>query len=153
MSDDRNSDSDTRVCGAYTHIVPTSTSHPSSDIHLPTNSTITYDTFVRAGIKCTSAFVRPESEQEPSSVTAATCSRGVRIVPDTTLEELNVSSRAALISELIVCSLIRSLHISSLATRTQAGKDFRCIRRSRWFGGSRDDQPKLKGAGFTEECV
>ncbi|EIW77218.1 DJ-1 [Coniophora puteana RWD-64-598 SS2] len=40
--------------------------------------TIAYDTLVRAGIECTSALVSASS-----SATHATCSRGVKIVPDT----------------------------------------------------------------------
>ncbi|EIN08859.1 DJ-1 [Punctularia strigosozonata HHB-11173 SS5] len=41
---------------------------------------ITYDTLVRAGVQCTSAYVAagPETTDTPH----ATCSRGVRIVPD-----------------------------------------------------------------------
>ncbi|KLO16151.1 DJ-1 protein, partial [Schizopora paradoxa] len=45
--------------------------------------TITYDTLVRAGIKCTSAFVGEATSK------FATCSRGVKIVPDASLEEIH----------------------------------------------------------------
>ncbi|KAH7907912.1 class I glutamine amidotransferase-like protein [Hygrophoropsis aurantiaca] len=65
--------------------------------------TITYDTLVRAGVQCTSAFVpdsatpppvpssaalldtTPESKTTPTLVE---CSRGVKILPDTTLDPL-----------------------------------------------------------------
>ncbi|KAG8811402.1 hypothetical protein FRC17_002462, partial [Serendipita sp. 399] len=57
--------------------------------------TIVFDSLVRAGIECTSAFVPAESEvglahaggwglENPT----VTCSRGVKIVADTTLEAL-----------------------------------------------------------------
>ncbi|KAB5588825.1 4-methyl-5(b-hydroxyethyl)-thiazole monophosphate biosynthesis [Ceratobasidium theobromae] len=54
--------------------------------------TITYDTLVRAGISCTSAFV-PEKEGGRSQTSegeglTATCSRGVRIVADVGLESV-----------------------------------------------------------------
>ncbi|CCA73089.1 hypothetical protein PIIN_07043 [Serendipita indica DSM 11827] len=57
--------------------------------------TIPYDTLVRAGIDCTSAFVPSESEVGLAYAggwgindVTVTCSRGVRIVADTTLEAL-----------------------------------------------------------------
>ncbi|KZV99603.1 DJ-1 protein [Exidia glandulosa HHB12029] len=46
--------------------------------------TITYDTLVRAGVKCTSVLVGTTS-----SPGLATCSRGIRIVPDITLDSIN----------------------------------------------------------------
>ncbi|KAF8671423.1 DJ-1/PfpI family [Rhizoctonia solani] len=54
--------------------------------------TITYDTLVRAGISCTSAFV-PDKEGGPSQTSegegyVATCSRGVRITADTGLQSV-----------------------------------------------------------------
>ncbi|QRV78684.1 4-methyl-5(b-hydroxyethyl)-thiazole monophosphate biosynthesis [Ceratobasidium sp. AG-Ba] len=54
--------------------------------------TITYDTLVRAGISCTSAFV-PDKEGEPTQTSegeglVATCSRGVRITADVGLESV-----------------------------------------------------------------
>ena len=54
--------------------------------------TIAYDTLVRAGISCTSAFV-PEKEGEPTQTAegeglVATCSRGVRITADLGLESV-----------------------------------------------------------------
>lgn len=47
-------------------------------------STITYDTLVRAGLKATSVFVGEFAG--PTAI--ATCSRGVKIVADTTLDQL-----------------------------------------------------------------
>ncbi|CAE6464104.1 unnamed protein product [Rhizoctonia solani] len=54
--------------------------------------TITYDTLVRAGISCTSAFV-PDKEGWPTQTSegegyVATCSRGVRITADTGLQSV-----------------------------------------------------------------
>ncbi|KAJ1305608.1 hypothetical protein OPQ81_000605 [Rhizoctonia solani] len=54
--------------------------------------TITYDTLVRAGISCTSAFV-PDKEGERTQTSegegfVATCSRGVRITADTGLQSI-----------------------------------------------------------------
>ncbi|KZV76676.1 DJ-1 protein [Peniophora sp. CONT] len=42
--------------------------------------TITYDTLVRAGVKCTSALIHPDGTSDGSQ--HADCSRGVRIIPD-----------------------------------------------------------------------
>jgi len=53
--------------------------------------TITYDTLVRAGIKCTSAFVGEISSS------FATCSRGMKIIPDTSLEEVHEADHDILI--------------------------------------------------------
>ena len=52
-------------------------------IELP-SSTITFDTLVRAGVECTSAFVAPRGESTASLV--ATCSRGVKLLPDAVLD-------------------------------------------------------------------
>lgn len=55
-------------------------------------STITYDTLVRAGIECTSAFVPKGLSPYGSSDTSpalAVCSRQVKILPDITLDPLN----------------------------------------------------------------
>lgn len=51
------------------------------------SSTITYDTLVRAGLKTTSVFV-PAPGESVGSTAIATCSRGVKIVADTTLDQL-----------------------------------------------------------------
>jgi len=48
--------------------------------------TITYDTLVRGGVACTSVLVG-----EGSANNAAVCSRGVRILPDTTLQALSTA--------------------------------------------------------------
>ncbi|TDL19613.1 DJ-1 [Rickenella mellea] len=53
--------------------------------------TIAYDTLTRAGIKCTSAFVGEGHQSTPSPATAS-CSRGVKIIADTTLESVEKSS-------------------------------------------------------------
>ncbi|KAG2064040.1 DJ-1 [Suillus decipiens] len=53
--------------------------------------TITYDTLVRAGIECTSAFVPRSLSPYGSSDTSpplAVCSRQVKILPDVTLDPL-----------------------------------------------------------------
>ena len=55
---------------------------------LPMYSTITYDTLVRAGVKCTSAFVSSEERIEGSGTYEknppfAKGSRGINILPDT----------------------------------------------------------------------
>ncbi|PVG04523.1 DJ-1 protein [Serendipita vermifera] len=57
--------------------------------------TVVYDTLVRAGIECTSAFVPSQAEVGLSTAggwgvtdVVATCSRGVKITADTTLEAL-----------------------------------------------------------------
>jgi protein DJ-1 len=47
-------------------------------------STISYDTLVRAGVKCTSAFVAPTDEAPASLV--ATGSRGIKFVADVALD-------------------------------------------------------------------
>ncbi|KAI0032615.1 DJ-1 [Vararia minispora EC-137] len=60
--------------------------------------TITYDTLVRAGVKCTSAFVEPQGRK--SENTYATCSRGVRIVPD--MPEADIPLDAADVFDAIV---------------------------------------------------
>jgi protein DJ-1 len=55
-------------------------------------STITYDTLVRAGIECTSAFVPKGLSPYGSSDTSpalAICSRQVKILPDVTLDPLD----------------------------------------------------------------
>ncbi|KAL5514217.1 hypothetical protein ACEPAG_2305 [Sanghuangporus baumii] len=49
--------------------------------------TITYDTLVRAGVKCVSVFVPSKAPTDPSQKTA-TCARGVKIIADTTLREV-----------------------------------------------------------------
>ena len=56
------------------------------------DSTITYDTLVRAGIECTSANVQSSGSPYGSVGTSpalVVCSRGVKILPDTTLQPLN----------------------------------------------------------------
>ena len=55
-------------------------------------STITYDTLVRAGVECTSANVQSGGSPYGSVGTSpalVVCSRGVKILPDTTLQPLN----------------------------------------------------------------
>ena len=61
---------------------------PSAQIF--SGSTITYDTLVRAGVKCTSVFVPAEGNtlEDGTKQAVATCSRGVRIISDTTLDEV-----------------------------------------------------------------
>lgn len=67
-----------------------------SDVLIMFISTITYDTLVRAGISCTSAYVVADSTLSPPSTAPATASgavpsspvvargsRGIRILPDT----------------------------------------------------------------------
>jgi protein DJ-1 len=55
------------------------------DLHLITElSVIVYDTLVRAGITATSVFVAPNSSPS-TDASVATCSRGVKIVPDALL--------------------------------------------------------------------
>jgi len=50
--------------------------------------TITYDTLVRAGVNCTSAFVRDPTEQQKSvRPSFAKGSRGINIQPDTYLDK------------------------------------------------------------------
>lgn len=51
------------------------------------SSTITYDTLVRAGLTTTSVFV-PAPGESAGPTAIATCSRGVKIVADTTLDQL-----------------------------------------------------------------
>ena len=51
---------------------------------MPYPSTITYDTLIRGGIQCTSAFVGDESNNN-----IATCSRGVRIIADKSFAEVS----------------------------------------------------------------
>lgn len=52
----------------------------TTDILIEPFSTITYETLVRAGVGCTSAFVAPAGETPASLV--ATGSRGIKFVPD-----------------------------------------------------------------------
>ena len=56
-------------------------------------SAITYDTLVRAGtVECTSANVQSSGspyEYVGTSPALVVCSRGVKILPDTTLQPLN----------------------------------------------------------------
>lgn len=59
---------------------------------VPVGSTITYDTLVRAGVECTSANVQNGGSPYGSVGTSpalVVCSRGVKILPDTTLQPLN----------------------------------------------------------------
>ncbi|KAI0284615.1 class I glutamine amidotransferase-like protein [Russula aff. rugulosa BPL654] len=73
--------------------------------------TIVYDTLVRAGVTCTSAFVT--SGQPETAPDAAQCSRGVRIVPDTSLSQLSSSNAgeydAIIIPDYFSSSLVQSL--------------------------------------------
>ena len=49
-------------------------------------STIAYDTLVRAGIQCTSAYVKPLGINDDSAnPLVAECSRGMKIIPDVAL--------------------------------------------------------------------
>ncbi|TFK98609.1 DJ-1 [Pterulicium gracile] len=54
--------------------------------------TITYDTLVRGGVSCTSAFV-PDSESSPGE-NKAKCSRGLVVTPDTILASVENSAVA-----------------------------------------------------------
>ncbi|KAL5498541.1 hypothetical protein ACEPAH_1895 [Sanghuangporus vaninii] len=62
--------------------------------------TITYDTLVRAGVKCVSVFV-PSSAPTDSNQKIATCARGVKIIADTTLREV-LATNAAESADLLV---------------------------------------------------
>lgn len=53
-------------------------------------STIVYDTLVRAGVTCTSAAVWSADEAKPEHSNIVTCSRGIKIVADTSLQSLDV---------------------------------------------------------------
>ncbi|EJD05557.1 DJ-1 [Fomitiporia mediterranea MF3/22] len=61
--------------------------------------TITYDTLVRAGVKCASVFVPSSSANEDQKT--ATCSRGVKIIADTTLRNV-LSGTSAEEADLLV---------------------------------------------------
>lgn len=61
-----------------------------SDAHISALSTITYDTLVRGGVSCTSAFV-PDSESSPGE-NKAKCSRGLVVTPDTILASVENSA-------------------------------------------------------------
>jgi len=50
--------------------------------------TITYDTFVRAGIKCTAAFVTSDDSERERPI-IATGSRGIKFLPDVLFSEIN----------------------------------------------------------------
>jgi protein DJ-1 len=66
-------------------LVNSTARHLDSSGSVPTPSVITYDTLVRAGVQCASAFVpTPDAPK-----THATCSRGVRIVPDMALDDVH----------------------------------------------------------------
>lgn len=76
------------------------TNATAARIIVPRVSTITYDTLVRGGIACTSAFV-PDREGEPTQTKegeglVATCSRGVRITADVGLESVQKDQVCAL---------------------------------------------------------
>ncbi|KAL5476942.1 hypothetical protein ACEPAI_3128 [Sanghuangporus weigelae] len=61
--------------------------------------TITYDTLVRAGVKCVSVFVPSKAPTDPTQK-IATCARGVKIIADVTLREVlatNASESADLL--------------------------------------------------------
>lgn len=65
--------------------------------------TIVYDTLVRAGIHCKSVFVpSPGISYASETLVAATCSRGVKIVADTTLSALNSSAADTAVDLLVV---------------------------------------------------
>ncbi|KAG8927820.1 hypothetical protein FRC02_007739 [Tulasnella sp. 418] len=49
---------------------------------------ITYDVLVRAGIDCTSAFVSDNASAFPTPSSVVTCSRGVKIIADIDLRDL-----------------------------------------------------------------
>jgi hypothetical protein len=57
-------------------------------------STITYDTLVRAGISCTSAYVASATDNEAPSTRLFACkgSRGIRILPDASFPQTKFSS-------------------------------------------------------------
>ncbi|KAF7980307.1 hypothetical protein HWV62_39097 [Athelia sp. TMB] len=52
------------------------------------SSTITYDTLVRAGVKCTSAFVAADDSERTSPI-IATGSRGIKFLPDVLFSDIN----------------------------------------------------------------
>ncbi|KZT41618.1 DJ-1 protein [Sistotremastrum suecicum HHB10207 ss-3] len=56
--------------------------------------TIVYDTLVRAGVTCTSAAVWTADEAKPEHSNIVTCSRGIKIVADTSLQSLDADSIA-----------------------------------------------------------
>ena len=68
-------------------------------------STITYDTLVRGGIECTSALVGSTSQ-----VNVATCSRGVRILPDATLDSADVTNKT--VCDVLLCLLPKQSSLS-----------------------------------------
>jgi len=49
---------------------------------------ITFDTLVRAGVTCTSAFVSETADAHPAPSSVAKCSRGVKIIADVDLRDL-----------------------------------------------------------------
>ena len=66
------------------------------------SSTIVYDTLVRAGVHCKSVFVpSPGMTYATETLVAATCSRGVKIIADTTLASL-LSSTPETVADLLV---------------------------------------------------
>jgi putative intracellular protease/amidase len=74
-------------------------------------STITYDTLVRAGISCTSAYVTSDSSAPgagavPTPVLACKGSRGIKIVPDASFPRTKFSSGVSFdVSERVVVEL------------------------------------------------
>jgi protein DJ-1 len=98
---------------------------PSSPTDTPTpTSTIAYDTLVRAGVRCTSAFVAATSELTPDSGSLlVTCSRGVVIRPDALFDaEIHTAVRALVLTnsriiDLNARSRMRLMHSSSPAAQ------------------------------------
>lgn len=68
-----------------------------------TISTIVYDTLVRAGVTCTSAFVTSPAQPE-TGPDVAQCSRGVRVVPDISLSQLSSSNAVCIFQSILEIS-------------------------------------------------
>ncbi|KAG6379733.1 class I glutamine amidotransferase-like protein [Boletus reticuloceps] len=79
--------------------------------------TITYDTLVRAGVECTSANVQSGGSPYGSVGTSpalVVCSRGVKILPDTTLQPLSAGPGAETLSQSTeVQTLVREYYESN----------------------------------------
>jgi len=80
-----------------------------------------YDTLVRAGVTCTSAFVTsPDQPEKTAGPDAAQCSRGVRIVPDISLSQLSSSSNAEEYDAIIIPGGLKGAETISQSSLVQS---------------------------------
>lgn len=81
---------------------------------------VVYDTLVRAGVTCTSALVTSPGQTETAEPDVAQCSRGVRIVPDTSLSQLSSSNSTEKYDAIIIPGGLKGTEIISQSSLVQS---------------------------------